>query len=136
MRARCWSSAAVSEKLPVATPTPACARLGVDRGEIVVEEPRRPDHHGHATRECERNVATDDGRVRVVDEHVRPSIECALDVVVDGHSDWLASERLADIAAELASRDGRLQEQIVRARDGRDEFAADRAESTREADFE
>jgi hypothetical protein len=33
-------------------------------------------------------VATDDGRVRVVDEHIRPSIECALDVVVDGHPEW------------------------------------------------
>src|SRR4029077_1259507 len=112
------------------------ACLGFDLGEVVVEQPGRADHYGYPTRECECNVATDDGRVRVVDEHVWPSIQRPLDVVVDGHSDRPAPERPADIASALASRDGRLQDQIVRVDDGRDELTAHRAESPREADFE
>jgi hypothetical protein len=112
------------------------ARLGVDAGEILVEQSGRTDHHGYPARECEGDVATHHGRVRVVDEHVRPSIQRALDVVVDGYPDGLTAERLADIAAALAARDGRVQHHIVGADDGRDELAADRAESAREADVE
>ena len=55
---------------------------------------------------------------------------------VDRDADALAAERLADVAAELAPRDGRLQDEVVRRDDGRDELAADRAEGPRETDFE
>jgi hypothetical protein len=72
----------------------------------------------------------------VVDEDVRPQVECGLDVVGDRDADALAAERLADVAAELAPRDGRLQHEIVRRDDGRDELAADRAERPRETDVE
>ena len=65
-----------------------------------------------------------------------PQVECALDVVGDRDADALAAERLADVAAELAPRDGRLQDEIVRRDDGRDELAADRAEGPRETDVE
>ena len=54
----------------------------------------------------------------------------------DRDADALAAERLADVAAGLSPRDGRLQDEIVRRDDGRDELAADRAESPRETDVE
>ena len=55
---------------------------------------------------------------------------------LDRHAGSLAAKRLADVAADLPPRDGGLQNQIVRGKDGRDELAAHRAKGTREADVE
>jgi hypothetical protein len=58
------------------------------------------------------------------------------DIRLDGHADGLAAQRLADVAPDLAPRDGGLQAQVTGRGDGRDELAADGAEGAGYADGE
>jgi hypothetical protein len=74
--------------------------------------------------------------VRVVDEHVRAAVERLRQVGLQGHAERRAAQGLADVAAGLAARDRRVQAQVVRRDDARDELAADGAEGARDADRE
>src|SRR4029078_5652976 len=96
----------------------------------------RSDHDRPGAGEGEGDMAPDDPRMGVVDEDVRPQVECALDVVGDGDADALATQPVADVAADLAPRDGPTQDEPLRPGDRRNERASDGAEGPREADSE
>ena len=125
----------MSEKLPLATPTPA-ARRRVDRREIVVDQTARADHHRDAALQRERDVPAHDRRVGVVDEHVGRAVERGLEVALERDAERRSAERLADVAAGLAPRDRRMQREITRRGNRGHEHAPDAAECAGDADAE
>ena len=129
-------SAAVSEKFPVATPTPALRAAASMRSKSASVRPVVPITTGIDAGEGEVDVAADDGRVRVVDQDVGAAVERALQVVLDGDADGRSEDDLADVAADLAPGDGRVQAVAVGRDDAPDEPAADGAERSRDADVE
>ena len=112
------------------------ARRGVDLGEVLVEEAGRADHDRHSPLQRERHVMADQRRMRVVDEHVRATVERLLDVGLDGDAEALAAQRLADVAAESRGAPPPTAASGRRRRDGRHEPAPDGAERARDADGE
>ncbi len=126
----------MSEKLPLATPTPAARAASSIAREVVVEEPARADHDRDAALERERDVAADDRRMRVVDEHVGRAVEGASEIALERDAEVADAELLAGVAAGRAARDRRVQVEVARGGDCGHEGAPDAAESAADADLE